>query len=364
MKLTKKQLELKNALEKEWLITNGIGGFASSTVLGANTRRYHGLLVAPLKPPARRHLILSKLDESIEMEGKKYDLFTNVCRNYLAEGYKYLESFEKNPLPEFTYKVGEVKIQKKISFVYGKNTIVVKYSVKNNQAQNVKMTIAPIMNFRDFHDMTTGHTFEVEQKFENAKVQIQIDKNIPIYMCCQEGNYIEHQNDVFRNMYYLKEEERGFDAEEDLIVPGRYEILVKAKETKEITFVASLEDNTEQVDSNSIFKNEILRLQNVVNNSELLISKSKLTKNEKDYNELVKDLIISADSFVINRQSFGTHSIIAGFPWFLDWGRDTLIAYEGLLLITKRFDLAKEILLTFTRDVKYGLVPNRVFWFR
>ena len=99
MKLTKKQLELKSALEREWLITNGIGGFASSTILGANTRRYHGLLVAPLKPPARRHLILSKLDESLEIEGKKYDLFTNVCRNYLAEGYKHLETFEKNPLP-------------------------------------------------------------------------------------------------------------------------------------------------------------------------------------------------------------------------------------------------------------------------
>ena len=91
MKLSKKQLELKNALEKEWIITNGIGGYASSTVVGANTRRYHGLLVAPLNPPARRHLILSKLDESIVIDGEKFDLYTNICRNFISEGYKNLE---------------------------------------------------------------------------------------------------------------------------------------------------------------------------------------------------------------------------------------------------------------------------------
>ena len=159
-------------------------------------------------------------------------------------------------------------------------------------------------------------------------------------------------------MLYLKEEERGFAPEEDLLVPGRYEINIKAKENKEITFVASLEDNTEQVDSNKVFKDEIERLKKVVDNSELLIKKQRLTKTEKDYNLLIQDLVIAADSFVINRPTFGTHSIIAGFPWFLDWGRDTLIAFEGLLLVTKRFDLAKEILLTFTRDIKFGLVPN------
>ena len=94
MKLSKKQLDIKSGVEKEWIITNGIGGYASSTVLGVNTRRYHGLLVAPLKPPAMRNLILSKLDESIYIEDEKYDLYTNMCENYISEGYKYLDSFE------------------------------------------------------------------------------------------------------------------------------------------------------------------------------------------------------------------------------------------------------------------------------
>ncbi len=359
MKISKKKIDLKECLNKEWIITNGIGGFCSSTVIGANTRRYHGLLIAPLIPPAQRHLLVSKLDEKIESNGEEYNLYTNVCKNYISDGYKNLERFEKDYFPIFTYKVKDIKITKTISMIYGRNTVVVQYNIKNGKYDS-KLTLAPVLNFRDFHSMTPNHQFLLKQRIDKNKVRIEIDGNssTPIYTYVNDGEYIIHENDIFNNMYYLKEEERGFDAEENLIVPGRYEILIKARETKEITFVASLEDNTEQVESNSVFKNEILRLQTVVNNSELLISKSKLTKNEKDYNELVKDLIISADSFIINRQSFGTHSIIAGFPWFLDWGRDTLIAYEGLLLITKRFDLAKEILLTFTRDIKYGLVPN------
>ena len=114
MKIGKKQIDLKECLGKEWIITNGTGGFASSSVLGANTRRYHGLLVAPLMPPARRHLIVSKLDESIIVDGEEYNLFTNVCKNYISDGYKYLESFEKDYLPVFTYKINDIKVVKTI----------------------------------------------------------------------------------------------------------------------------------------------------------------------------------------------------------------------------------------------------------
>ena len=360
MKISKKKIELKDSLEKEWIITNGLGGFCSSTVVGANTRRYHGLLIAPLIPPAQRHLLLSKLDESIIVDDIKYDLFTNVCAQYISDGYKKLESFEKDYLPEFTFKVDDIKIVKTISMIYGRNTVVVQYKIKNGK-KDAKLVLAPVVNFRDFHHMTTNHSFDVKQREDyKNKIRIEIDGNAstPLYIYLNDGEYFMHENDTFRNMYYLKEEERGFYPEEDLVVPGRYEVSLKAKESKEITFVASLEDNTEQVDANKVFEEEIKRLQQVVDESDLLIKKSKLTKQDKEYNDLVKDLVIAADSFVIKRPAFGTHSIIAGFPWFLDWGRDTLIAYEGLLLITKRFDLAREILLTFTRDIKFGLVPN------
>ena len=132
MKIETKEMKLKDGIEKEWLITNGIGGYSSSTVFGINTRKYHGLLVAPLTPPARRHLILSKLDESIVIENKKYNLYSNMCRDFIASGYKYLESFEKDYIPIFTYKVNNITIKKLICMQYGKNTVCVLYKIKQN----------------------------------------------------------------------------------------------------------------------------------------------------------------------------------------------------------------------------------------
>ena len=359
MKITKKQIDLKEALNREWILANGTGGFCSTTIIGANTRRYHGLLVAPLVPPAQRHVLVSKVDESIEINGNTYNLYTNLCKNFISDGYKNLESFEKEILPVFTYKIQDVKIVKTISMIYGRNTVVLQYKIKNGKNKSI-FKLAPILNFRDFHKMNTDHNFTLKQECTKNKVRVEIDGNasIPIYLFTTDGIYIEHNNDIFKNMFYLKEEERGFFAEENLIVPGRYEIELKPRELKEITFVASLEDNTEQIDSNKVFKEEIDRVQNIIENTELLKNKTKLTKQEKDYNNLMKELIIASDTFVLNRPTFGTHSLMAGFPWFLDWGRDAMISYEGLLLLTKRYDLAREVLLTFTRDVKFGLVPN------
>ena len=107
-KFEKKELKIEKALNKEWLITNGIGGYASSTIIGCNTRKYHGLLIAPLAPPGRRKVILSKIDESIEIGRKNYNLYTNMSNNYISDGYKHLESFEKDYIPIFTYKVEDV----------------------------------------------------------------------------------------------------------------------------------------------------------------------------------------------------------------------------------------------------------------
>ena len=123
MKFTKEDLNIENGLKKEWLITNGLGGFASSTIIGANTRKYHGLLIAPLTPPARRHLILSKVDESIQIEDIKYNLYTNVGENYISQGYKYQVSFEKEYFPTYNYKVEGVEISKTICMEKGKEFV-------------------------------------------------------------------------------------------------------------------------------------------------------------------------------------------------------------------------------------------------
>ena len=359
MKLGKLKLDLKDGLKKEWIITNGIGGFCSSTVIGANTRRYHGLLIAALNPPASRYLILSKLDESISIEDRNYCLYTNICKEYVSDGFKRQESFEKEYFPIFNYKVEDVKIEKKIAMVYGKNTTVVSYKIQNGR-QASKMTIAPIVNFRDFHSMTTNKNFTLKQNVNQTKVCVNFaeENTRPIYMYLSEGKYINYESDTFKNMYYIKEEQRGFYSEENLAVSGRYEVELQPKETKEIYFVVSLDENVETINVPDVFAKEQERLEKIVENSNLIKEKKKYTRQEKEQNQVIKDLIITSDSFVIDRPKFESKSIIAGFPWFLDWGRDTFIAFEGILLVTKRFEEAKSVLKTFTKDIKEGLVPN------
>ncbi len=360
MNITKEKLNLEDGLKKEWLITNGLGGFSSSTVIGANTRKYHGLLIAPLTPPARRFLILSKLDESIEIRNKKYDLYTNLCESYISHGYKYQEEFSKDYVPIFKYKIGKVEITKIICMEYGHNTVGVYYKVKN-EGTKAKLTLAPIVNFRDFHQMNKSDYFQISQDINKTKVKMVLDNNsqTPVYMYLSEGEYIKHENDVFSKMFYVEEQKRGFDPVENHIVPGVYEIQIPAKTEKEINFVCSLEENIEQKSVRKFINNEIIRFGEIFNESLLLNNRKKRkTAKEIENEELIKTFLISEDNFVVYRPNFKLHTIIAGYPWFLDWGRDTLVSFEGLLLVPRRFEIAKEVLLTMVRDVKFGLVPN------
>ncbi len=355
-----KNLSLENGIQREWIITNGIGGFASSTVLGINTRRYHGLLVASCNPPVERKLILSKVDESIIIDGKKYDLYANICKDYISKGYENLVEFEKNYIPIYTYKVEDVIIKKYICMEYGKNTVGIFYRIWNTN-HDVKLIVTPLVNDRDFHSQSFEEKFTIEQKQEDAKVTVQINNGNSIYMCMKEAQYIKHENDVFCNMFYLEEEKRGFNPEENLAIPGRFEIeipkgtcktekyedILNQEPTKEISFIASLENDIENKDVKTMINREIARLTNLIYDSKI----------EGD-NELIKNYIISSDNFVVYRKNTKLHTLIAGYPWFADWSRDTLISFEGILLKTKRFSIAKEVLLTIIKDVKEGLVPN------
>ena len=360
MKYTNEDINLENGIQKEWIITNGIGGFASSTIIGANTRKYHGLLIAPLTPPARRYLILSKVDESIEIGGKQYNLYTNIGKNYITKGYEYQTSFEKGEIPTLKYKISDVEITKQICMKYGENTVGILYKIKNGK-QPTKLTLAPLMNFRDFHSMSTNHEFKIRQENKGTKLKVIIDNMIqnPIYIKVSEGIYIPHNNDIFRNMFYIEEQKRGFYPEENHAVVGRYEIEIKPNEEKEISFVCSLEENIDELDIKNLIIKEKQRISEILEKTEIDFSeKQDKTEEEEKRQKLIKNLVISADTFIAYRPSFRLHTIIAGYPWFLDWGRDSLISFEGLLLKTKRYDIAKEVLKTMMRDIKYGLVPN------
>ena len=356
MIFTKEDLKLEEGLKKEWLITNGIGGFASSTIIGANTRKYHGLLIAPLTPPARRFLVLSKVDESIKIGDNNYNLYTNIGENYISQGYQYQVSFNQEAYPTFNYQVEGVTISKSIIMKKGENVVGISYKIKNSD-KTATITLAPIVNFRDFHTMSTDHNFEVRQVINGTKVKLIIDRksDFPLYMNLSEGNYIKHDNNTFKDMFYIEEEKRGFYPKENHNVPGVYEVEIKPNEEKSISFVFGMEENIEEVDVKDILKNEEKRIEKLVEKSEILQNLEKLKPKEI---ELKKALIKAADQFIVFRPSFGLHTMIAGYPWFLDWGRDTLIAFEGILLKTKKFEIAREVLLTMIKDIKYGLVPN------
>ena len=358
MKYEKDKLSIEEGINKEWLITNGVGGYSSSTIIGANTRKYHGLLVAPLMPPGNRQLILSKIDESIEIGGHNYTLYTNVCKNFISDGYKNLVSFEKEYIPVFTYQVEDVTIKKFICLEHGKNTVGIYYYIKNCEKAS-KLTLAPIVNFRGFHTTNYKEDFDVKQTVENNKVKLIIDNNsqYPIYTYLSEGRYIKHENDIFKDMYYIEEEKRGQGALENHVVPGVYEVEINPNEDKYITFICSLEQNIEEIDAKELINKEIIRLSTLIYNTDLLDEKKKESK-DPEYISLIKNFVIATDNFVVYRPSFALYTLIAGYPWFLDWGRDTLISFEGVLLKTKRFEVAKEVLLTCIRDIKYGLVPN------
>ncbi len=356
---------------KEWIITNGIGGFASSTDFGGmNIRKYNGLLVASMKPPYNRKLILSKVDESIEINGKKTELYTNETitagKTNISEGYKYQQSFEKDIIPIYTYKVQKTIIEKSICMIYGKNAVAVIYRIVNQKAKT-KFNITPIVNFRDFHADTHNAKFKYTQKVSEdfSKVQIDFGDNQKINIGVKEGKYTEHKNDAFCNMYYRIEEERGFVSCENHAVPGTFTIEIKPNEDKEIVFICSCNgkygislDEMEKYTGNEIIKAEYNRIDEQIKESKLLEGLTKRGKNRENYIDFVKRYIIATDNFIVYKSSTKLHTIIAGYPWFNDWSRDTLIAFEGLLLKSNRIELAEEVLLTSIKKIKDGLIPN------
>lgn len=354
MKYTNKDVDLEYGIKREWVITNGIGGYASSTVVGANTRKYHGILVAPLAPPARRYLLFSKIDEAVEIEGQSYPLYTNLGRNYVSEGYRHLYSFEKEYIPIYTFVVQGMTIKKFICMQHGKNTTAILYNIQNGD-KKAKLKLAPLMNFRDFHTISNQKHFKLTQDVMGRKVKMILEDcpAHPAFMYVSEGRYIEHQNDHYDNMYYPEEEKRGFCAEENHIVPGVYEIDLEPNDTKSITMVCSMESNIEEIDARNVINREIVRISTEVYDSELVEEKESI-----EYRQLIKEYIVASDNFLVKRPSMGLDTIIAGYPWFLDWGRDTLIAFEGLLLVPRRFGKARTVLEGLVKNMKHGLIPN------
>jgi predicted glycogen debranching enzyme len=335
----------EQGMQKEWLLTNGLGGFSSSTIIGANTRRYHGLLVASLEPPVRRHLILSKIDENITIDGESNNLYSFKTPDYTMRGYLHLQRVIIDYTPTFIYSVGNVFIEKKISLVHGENTVVIVYRILNgNSCMRLKLT--PLVNFRDYHHISSRlHMGFTVAAYDKGIVVTPDSTDIKINIFCSDGSFIGQDNSWFLNMDYAVERERGLQSTEDHYIPGYFEVMAKPGEEKIITIIATIEDRIKSSDGLFLIDEEEKRVIG-------------LQKKAGYDDEFANQLITAADSFIVYRKSIDSKTVIAGYPWFTDWGRDTMIALPGLTLVTKRFDDAKKILSTFARHVKNGLIPN------
>jgi predicted glycogen debranching enzyme len=335
---------LEAATSREWLETNGIGGFSSSTLPGINTRRYHGLLVAATHPPVGRMVLLSKLEETLVIDGTPFDLSANRYPGVVhPSGFRYLKQFRLEPFPVFTFEVNGVQIEKSIFMVHGENTTVVLYEIKSTGgSQTVQLELRPLLAFRDYHSLT----------HENGAIHGRVNDQpgvasfspyagLPALYLAHEGATVEETGHWYRNFEYDVERERGLDYREDLYNPCV--LRSSLGQVKTFAVIASTE-RRDASHASAYRQNEIARRQ-----------KNSLRSPIED--GFTKSLVSAADQFIVWRAEQKT--IIAGYPWFSDWGRDTMISLPGLTLPTRRFELARSILKTFAEHVDRGMLPNR-----
>ncbi|HYA17236.1 MAG TPA: amylo-alpha-1,6-glucosidase [Bryobacteraceae bacterium] len=306
--------DLRVDLNKEWLETNGIGGYASSTVAGLNTRRYHGLLVAATEPPVGRAVLLSKLEETLVVGSERFELGANKWASGAVrpEGFRYLVAFREDPYPEWTYAAGGVEVVRRLYMVQGENTVVVHYELHGAKCE---LEVRPLVAFRDFHALTHANgTLNAEVKVEGRVASIQPYPDLPRLYFAHDAEAVERSGSWYYGFDYARERERGLEAVEDL-----YQPLVLRFRGKRGVVIASTEKRRSGAGPVE-------------------------TRNR-------------ADQFIVKRGEF--HSIIAGYHWFGDWGRDAMIALPGLTLVRGRFDVAKSVLSAFAGCVSEGMLPSR-----
>jgi glycogen debranching enzyme len=390
--------DLSNATEKEWLETNGIGGYASSTIIGANTRRYHGLLMAATRPPLGRTLLLSKLEEFLCIDGKEYPLSTNIYPNTIyPEGYKNLVQFSLNPIPAFEYSVNGIDIKKIVFMVHGENTTVILYQVNCRGERTFALTlkVRVLVAFRDYHWLTHENpAFKTDYKIlANGGICLQPYEGFtPMYLF-HDAEAMDNTSFWYKNMEYPKENERGLESHEDHFSPFALHfdlnkwkdchVVASTNEFNKLDAYALLEKETERREY--ICRNQIIRpliplsppllkggsmlVQACSLNQNVLVQSTRLNQQkfpshggresgEDKLLRLCETLLSVSNSFIVKRES-DKKSIIAGYHWFGDWGRDTMISLPGLSLVQGRFEDAREILLSFAQYISNGMIPNR-----
>lgn len=329
------------ASSREWLETNGIGGFASGTIAGSNSRRYHGLLTAAMRPPLGRFTLVSNIEETVIIDGEPFELSSNQYPGSIhPRGFEYLTSFRLDPYPIWTYNVAGVEIEKRVFMVHGRSATVMTYKVIGRKAQ-ATLKLRPMLAFVDYHHLQhERNDIDPGYRESDGLIEIQPFEDMPKLFVSHNGTSVEKTGYWYNNFEYAIEQERGFDFREDLFQP--FEITFDLKTSASVIF--SIDEHLLAKDASALEKQVVKR-------------RKALVRTAKAKTEFEKQLVLAADQFIVKRGE--GHTVIAGYPWFSDWGRDTMIALPGLTLATGRPEIARGILLEFAKNVSEGMIPNR-----
>lgn len=336
--------DFESATSREWLETNGLGGFACGTISGANIRRYNALLTPATHPPLGRITMLSKFEESLIIDGIIFQLSSNIFAGDVEpKGYELLKEFCLDPFPVWIYKAADIEIQKTVFMVYGANTTVCEWKIINKSKaadRNIRLELRPLLSFCDYHALQReDKNFDAKYTASENLVTVHPYENMPPLYLAHNADAVEPAGFWYRNFEYAIERERGFDFTEDLFQP----FVLQFDLSESASVIASI-DTKEFLDVEKLKQDEILRRGNLIETAE---AKS----------DFEMQLVLAADQFIVLRGDGKT--VIAGYPWFSDWGRDTMIALNGLTLATNRPEIAKGILLEFSKYISEGMIPNR-----
>jgi predicted glycogen debranching enzyme len=352
---TKDRSTLSNyweAVHHEWLETNGLGGWSGSTIIGTNTRRYHGLLVASIVPPVERMVLLSKLDETILIGDRRIELGTNQYKGEVVQpsGYTNLSTFDRHLFPQWVYEAQGIKLRKTIAMIHGENTVVITYQLLE-ASDTISLEFLPLIAARGYHTLNhAGPHINWDAEFGSGTLHSVPDGKTDLYIQIP-GSFYHHDPHWFYNFQYPVERYRGLEDTEDLLNPG---VLTVSLNPGDILGIIISTENPDGRNADELIEKEEQRRKALIIN--------------QPADEAIQQLVLAADQFIVERNIIlkdkdgeitKAASIIAGYHWFTDWGRDTMIALPGICLSTARFEDAKKILSAFSHNLSKGMLPNR-----
>jgi len=332
-----KLINLEYSLSKEIIRSNRAGSYASLTIIGCNTRKYHGLLICPLEQfDGEKHVLLSSLDETIVEKDKEFNLGIHKYEgdNYFPKGHKYVRNFEAETVARTTYRVGSVILVKRSVLVEREQQILLKYTLVDAQSQ-IKIRFRPFLAFRNIHSLSKANLYANTKvrKINNGVMSRMYDGYPGLYMQFSKKAEFVPVPDWYYNIEYMKEMERGYDYKEDLFVPGYFEVCMKKGES--IVFSASTRE-TNPVALKRKYTTELARRIPRTNFHNCLAN--------------------SAQQFIVRTEK--KTEVVAGFPWFGTWGRDSFISLPGLTLVLDDKDSFLAVMDTMVKKLKNGLFPN------